>query len=421
MVAHAPAVAAGAGGAMKGWIPPLPLGLGALFGVVSWALVIAYGVRPSFGIALAWIHAVALGSFTTIAFAVLVHVIPGFTGLSWRLELAARWSGRLLPFAAAGFVVSLATGFGIGVGLFGATSALLIVAYAIAAIVTLAQRAPDATEAAIARAFLIVMLFLAAAAILGGLLARGYQRGDALLLQLAPEHGAVAIVGWLTMLTMGVSARTFRPILGSEPRWRPMHIASNSLMLLGAVAIPCAFASANAVLTHVAFALAFAGAVAYASDGFDRVRRARTPNRAAHAFVAASLVWLVFAAAVALTGAYELAIVSALAGWLGQMINAHLHHIGIRVIATTVAGEDDETRPWQLIDARLGWTTFVLAQAAVLLLLGAVATGASAVFIAGGCAGLGAALTFAANVLVAVGRAKQARTMEGIRLWEMRT
>lgn len=391
---------------MKGWIPPVPLALGALFGVLSWLLVILYGVTPSFGIALAWIHAVALGSFTTIALSVLIHVVPEFTDLSWRGKQVARWSGRLLPFGAAGFVISFATGFGIGVASFGVISALLILSYASVAIATLSQPTRDATDAPIARAFLLVMAFLAVAAFLGGLLAYAYQNGDARLLRFAPEHATVAIVGWLTLLVMGVSARTFRPILGSAPRWRPMHIASNSLMLLGAVAIPVAFAIGSVILTHVGFALAFVGAVAYAVDGFDRVYRGQTPNRPAHAFVVASLAWLVFSATAALMGAYDVAIASALAGWLGQMVNAHLHHIGIRVIATTVAGDDDETRPWQLIDARLSWTTFALAQIAVALLVSAVGMSASMEFIASGCAGLGVAFALGANAGIAIRRAR---------------
>ncbi len=406
---------------MRGWIPPVPLALGALFGALSWTLVILYGVTPSFGIALAWIHAVALGSFTTIALSVLVHVVPGFTDLSWRGKTIARWSGMLLPFAAAGFAISLSTGFALGVTIFGITSALLILAYASAAIATLAQRAPNPTEAAIARALLMVMLFLVVAAFLGGSLAYGYLNGDARLLRLAPEHGAVGYVGWLTLLTMGVSARTFRPILGSESRWRAMHVASNSAMLLGAIAIPLVLGFDNAALTHVVFAIALVAAMAYASDGFDRVRRARTPNKHAHAFIVASLGWLVFSAAAASLGAYELAVAAALAGWLGQMINAHLHHIGIRVIATTFAGDENETRPWELLDVRLSWATVLLSQVAVALLLSAIATNISPGFIASGCAGLGAALAFAINVNVAIVRSKHTKESEGLRLWELRT
>ncbi|HVA34426.1 MAG TPA: hypothetical protein VNG31_09775, partial [Candidatus Baltobacteraceae bacterium] len=380
---------------MRGWIPPVPLALGALFGALSWTLVVLYGITPSFGIALAWIHAVALASFTTIALSVLIHVIPGFTDLSWRGKTVARWSGGLLPFAAAGFVLSFVTGFGLGVAIFGVVCALSILAYASAAVATLVQRAPLATERAIARAFLMVFAFLAVAAILGALLAYGYRADDGRLLQLAPEHAAVALVGWLTLLTMGVSARTFRPILGSSARWRAMHIVSNAAMLLCAIAIPVALGIGIAALTRAAFVVGFVAAALYAADAFDRVRRATTPNRPAHAFVVASLLWLLFSASAAATGAYDVAIVAALAGWLGQMINAHLHHIGIRVIATTFAGDGDETRPWQLLDLRLSWATVVCAQAAVVLLVLGVAIQVPWCFVASGTVGLLAAAAFA--------------------------
>jgi hypothetical protein len=406
---------------MRGWIPPIPLALGALFGALSWALVILYGIDPSFGIALAWIHAVALGSFTTIALSILIHVVPGFTDLSWRGKTIARSSGMLLPFAAAGFVISFATGFALGIAIFGIASALLILVYASAAIATLAQRTPDPTQAAIARAFLMVVLFLSVTALLGGSLAYGYLQGDARLLRLAPEHGAVAIVGWLTLLTMGVSARTFRPILGSDSRWRAMHVVSNSAMVLAAIAIPVVLSLGDAAFVRGAFAIALVAAVAYASDGLDRVRRARTPNKPAQAFIVASLTWLVLSAIAATAGAYDIAVVVALSGWLGQMINAHLHHIGVRVIATTFAGDENETRPWELLDPRLSWVTVVLAQLAVVLLVGAVFSNLAPGYIASGCAGLGAALAFGANASVAIGRARHIKEMEGLQLWELPT
>ncbi len=402
---------------MRGWIPPVPLALGVLFGGLSWTLVILYGITPSFGIALAWIHAVALGSFTTIALSVLIHVIPGFTDLSWRGKTLARWSGGLLPFVAAGFVLSFASGFGLGVAIFGVVSSLLILAYSSAAVATLAQRAPSATEGAIARAFLIVFVFLAVAALLGALLAYSYQAGDARLLQFAPQHAAVALVGWLTLLTMGVSVRTFRPILGSEPRWRAMHIASNTAMLLCAIAIPVALGIGIPALTRTAFVIGVVAAALYATDGFDRAYRAKTPNRPAHAFVVASLLWLLFSASAAATGAYNVAVVAALSGWLGQMINAHLHHIGIRVIATTLAGEGDETRPWQLVDLHLSWATVVCAQVAVALLVLGVAIQPPWCFLASGSIGVLAAAAFAINAGIAIRRTKHIRTAEGLRLW----
>jgi hypothetical protein len=390
---------------VRGWIPPVPLAAGALFGGLSWTLVILYGITPSFNIALAWVHAVALASFTTIALSVLVHALPGFTDISWRGKGFALWSGTLLPFAALGFVLSFACGSGTGVAVFGLVSALLLVIYASAAIATLVQRAPAPAERAIARAFLIVFVFLALTALLGALLAHAYQAGDPKLLQVAPEHAAVALVGWLTLLTMGVSARTFRPILGSQARWRAIHVVSNTAMLLCAIAIPFSVWFGSPALTQAAFLVGVVAAVLYAIDGFDRVRRATTPNRPAHAFVASSLLWLPFAASAAAAGAYQVAVVAALAGWLGQMINAHLHHIGIRVIATTFAGAGDETRPWQLVDERLSWAAFACAQTAVVLLVLGAAEGLPRYFLAGGSIGLIAAGTFAANAVVAARRA----------------
>ena len=80
----------------------------------------------------------------------------------------------------------------------------------------------------------------------------------------------------------------------------------------------------------------------------------------------------------------------ALVGWLGQMVNAHLHHIGIRVLATLARGEDDETRPQALLTAPLSWATFGVYQAAVVLgAVGLLAHQAPAVALAGACGLLG--------------------------------
>jgi hypothetical protein len=388
------------------WIPPIPLALGALIGALSWTLVIAYGITPSFGIALAWIHAVALGSFTTIALSTLIHVIPGFTDLAWRGENLARWCGRLLPFSAAAFVLALAIGAGPGAMVFGAASALFLLAYAAAAIATLVQRAPAPAERAIARAFLIVLVFLALTAVLSACLTVAYQSGDVRLLQFAPEHAAIGLIGWLTLLTMGVSVGTFRPILGATSRWRAMHVISNAMMLLCAIATTTAVGMGIPALTQTAFSIGVAAAAIYAIEGFDRVRRATTPNRPAHAFIVGSLLWLLFAASAAALGAYEVAVAAALAGWLGQMINAHLHHLGIRVIATALAGDDDKTRPWRLLDVRLTWLTAILSQAAVVLLVLGVANYRPWLFWSSGEIGLFAACAFVVNAGVAVQRAK---------------
>jgi hypothetical protein len=98
-----------------------------------------------------------------------------------------------------------------------------------------------------------------------------------------------------------------------------------------------------------------------------------------------------------------------LAGWLGQMVNAHLHHLGVRVVATYIIGEDDETRPLVLLEHRLSWLAFATAQLAV----GSVALrseGAPASFAwLGGGAGLVAVSAMALNAVVVVRRARRLR------------
>ncbi len=386
------------------WIPPVPLALGALFGLVAWILAIAYGIEPSFARGLAWIHAVALGSITTIALSVLIHVIPGFTDLEWRFRTVARWCAFFLPFAAAGLVVAFFAMNLPGIAGFGTVAAVIVIVYAVVAILTLAQRAPTPVEGAIARGFLYVITFLGFAALIGGGVAHGMLSGDARILRFAPVHATLAIVGWLTMLTMGVSARTFRPMMRADSRWRPLHIVSNSSMFFCAIITAIGFGTEVTALTAAGFALGLVGAAIYAFDGFDRVRRAATPNRPAHAFVASAFVWLVVAAIAAVLGNYPLATVVALAGWLGQMVNAHLHHLGIRVIATTFGGEENETRPWQMMDMRVAWTSVALDQIAVLALALGVLLPSPSLIVAGGIVGLAGMLAFLLNVRIAMQR-----------------
>lgn len=389
------------------WIPPVPLALGALFAALSWAIVFAYGLDPTFAWQLAWIHAVALGAFTTIALSVLVHVVPGFTDLAWRAEKLARWCAVILPFAAAVLVASFITMNVAGIAAGGGVAAIVILLYAGAAIATLSQRPAERAEAAIARAMLLVMVFLAVAAALGAALADALRTGNGAVLRLAPVHASVALVGWLTLLTMGVSARTFRPILRSVSRWLVLHRFSNGAMLLCALVAAIGFALAQPLVVTVGFVLGLVGAVLYAVDGLDRVARATTPHRPAHIFVASSLVWLVLAAVAALAGWYPLAVTIALAGWLGQMINAHLHHLGIRVIATTIAGDENEARPWQLLDMQVGWFTALVDQGAVLALVIGVIAAAPAAFFTAAILGAAGTIAFLFNVRIAIRKAPE--------------
>lgn len=382
----------------RSWIPRVPLASGFIFTIVGWVLVLLYAVRPSFGLELAWVHAVALGSFTTIALAVLVHAVAGFTGLTWRGQSVARAAASLLPLAVAGFVTSFAMRMTLGVEAFGGACAVLVIAYLVPAFATLAQRVEDRVDAAIARALVFVLTFLLATVVLGGMLAHAYVSGAWSVLRLAPAHAVLGVVGWLTLLTMGVSARTLRPLLGSAPRWPRLHIASNSLMMLAAIGGAIAAAAGSPGLLRGAFDAAFVAALLYGVDVLDRVRRAGNPHRSAHLFVAMSIVWLLTAAAAAALGWYELALVVGLTGWIGQMVNAHLHHIGMRVVATSVAGEDDDTRPWTMIDPRLSWSALVLAQVAVCAM-------ALQWYVLAGIAGLAATASIGANAASAAARA----------------
>ncbi len=390
------------------WIPPVPLVSGVLFQLASWMLVVAYGIAPSAGLAFAWVHAVALGWLTLIALAVLVHVVPGMTELPWRNEPVVR---ATIPFAIAGaaaLVFSFAAGSGAGVAVAGSLVALAILVYLALALATLAQRAPGKTEAAIARALAICLGTLGLTVLLGAALAHGYANPRAASwLRLAPAHAVLGILGWLTVLTTGVSARTFRPLLGVRSRRPQAHVVSDGGFVLAAL-LGAAASLSSAPLFAAATVAGALAALIYVVDALDTLRRATTPHRPVHAFVAASVVWLSAAAVAALAGAYPAAILLALAGWLGQMVNAHLHHIGVRVVATVFAGDDDETRPWELLDARLSWFACAAAQLAV----GAAATGLLAgyapAFIAGGISG---ALAVCAMALNAFGAGRRARTL----------
>lgn len=384
------------------WVPPLPLVAGLLFQGAAWLIVVAYGVAPSPGLAYAWIHAVALGWITVVALAVLLHVVPSFTDLPWRGERIARGAVPVIALAAAALVAAFAAGTTHVLAAAGGVLALAILVYVALGLRTLAQPAPDRTSRAIARALSLTLGALALTALLGAWLAGAYGRGDGRVLAIAPAHALLGIGGWLSVLVSGVSARTFRPMLGARTRGTAAHIVAGSGIFFGSL-VAAIGAVSTLVVLRIGVAILVVGALAYALDALDVVRRAATPNRPAFAFVVAAIGWLVVAtvclAASAAGGAFAaLAVVAALAGWIGQMVNAHLHHIGVRVVLTLLRGDEDETRPAEVLDPRLGWTAFWLAQLAVAGTFGGVASGQGWPFVAAGACGLGALAAMAANL-----------------------
>ena len=89
-----------------------------------------------------------------------------------------------------------------------------------------------------------------------------------------------------------------------------------------------------------------------------------------------------------------------------------MHHVGIRLIATIVRGDDDETRPDELLAAPLSWAAFALFQAAVAAGAAALVIPAPSLLCTAGFAGLAGWCAFAANVSVAGRRsARSPRTV----------
>ena len=213
------------------WIPPIPLAAGIGFQTLAWCFVVLHALQPSFGIELAWVHAVALGWLTVVALSVLLHVIPGFTDLAWRGEDAARSIVLVVCIAALALVISFATSSAGGVALAGTVLAAAVACYTLLALWTLGGRAPDRRSATIARGLAMAIGALGLTALLGAALSLGYARGDGRLLTWLPSHAVLGIVAWLTVLTTGVSSRTFRPMLGALSRWPAAHVITGAGLL----------------------------------------------------------------------------------------------------------------------------------------------------------------------------------------------
>lgn len=391
--------------ARKHWIPPIPLVTGIVFQAAAWLIAIADGFAPSPGLAFAWVHAVALGWLTLTALSVLLHVVPAFTDLDWRGERFARGAVLGVLGGAILLVASFAAASSRGIELAAAVLLVAIAVYVTGVLFTTLQPAADVRSAAIARGLAITITMLFLTAVLGAMLAGGYAAADSRLLALGPSHALVGIGAWLTVLVSGVSAQTFRPMLGARSRWPRVHVVAGAILVLGPL-IAAVGAASSPSLLRAGIAVAALGALAYIVDALDIVRRATTPHPPVRAFVVASLGWLAVASICAVAAAWgepfgAAAVVAALAGWIGQMVNAHLHHLGVRVLTTLLRGDEDETRPWQVLDMRLTWTAFALAQTAVLGVFLGVAAGITGAIVAGGIAGCCSIVAIAANVLTA--------------------
>lgn len=408
------------------WIPPAALLYAQAAHGFSWVLVlwIAWSGALTLGLSgFAWIHTVALGWVTMAALAILMHALPSFTDVTWQGETAARWS---------------LVGYGIGVALllygFLGDARVLAVAgalvlfslglYLSSAFATLAQaRHSERVQRAVARAFMITFGFLLVTALIGFALAwalSGHGTSGSIF-TLAPAHANLGILGWLSLLIFGVSMRTLRPITGGGTRFRWVHIVVGSCAAVGVLILAIGLASNAMSLAWIGGALFAVAALFYSLDVLDIVSRAQNSHRPPQAFVVASILWFLLALAL---GGFVLAgkpwnaayIFVLLIGWVGQMVNAHIYHIGIRLIATVYRGEDDETRPQELLEARLSWYSFFAFQVAIAAIAFALIRSEDTLAARGAIFGLTGWIAMIANILAARVRAKRFIPSQTIRL-----
>jgi hypothetical protein len=396
---------------MRGWIPPLPLACGVLAFGLSWLALFALAYRGTLDasfFALGWVHLVALAWITTIALAVLLHAVPGFLDVEWngRGFAIARvctpvFALASLALAAGFFTGSIALLEGAGAIALGA---LLAYAVAIARPIVHAMRGAR-VERAIARAFAGTIGLLVLTAALGATFtyALGGRASASWLVGAPQAHALLGIGGWLTLLVVGVSARTMGPIAGARSRFPALHIVAASALFLGTIAAACGAAFQVAGLIFFGGALVMVGCIIYAADIADVAIRATVRHRPPQVLMLCAATWAVVAATLLLATAAgapfaAAAIYAALIGWIGSAVLAHLHHIGVRVLLTTVRGEDDETRPGAVLDARLSWTTIGLYQLATVLGTAAIALAIPALLEVAAFAGFLSFVTLLANL-----------------------
>jgi hypothetical protein len=363
---------------MRGWIPALPMALGITSFGFSWiVLFIAAGTNsagPSFP-ALAWIHLVALGWITLIALSVLIHAIPTFLDVRWRLDGVARTATLLFAVGAfvlvGGFLSSNLIALQVGAWL----ALIGIVVYVIAAGEPLSKAIwLKGTSRAIARAFAATLAFLLVTASLGVLFASalGSLTTTTMLFELPKSHALLGIAGWLSLLVIGVSARTMGPIAGARSSRTWMHILSSTAVLVGAVAAAIGVARSLPPLTFAGCILLLCGAFIYIADITLVLLHATVEHRPPQLLMACAGLAAVASSLLALGAAIgrpwgAASIYVALLGWIGGAVLAHVHHIGVRVLLTEVRGEDDQTRPGAVLAAPLTWMTVAGYEAAVIL------------------------------------------------------
>lgn len=361
------------------WIPPAALMAGQVAHGLSWLylLVTPWPATPGLSMpSLAWIHLVALGWLTMTALGVLVHVIPGFMDVEWKLEGLARWS--LLPFGIG--IAALVLGFALlqpwALAAGSSLIALGLLGFMIPAVATVLSFKPaPGVKTPFKTGFLSVLTALAVAAVLGVTMAWTLAGAPWpwALLHLPPIHAVLAGGGWLSLLIFGVSTRTIFPITGRRRTKLPLHAFVSAGWTLGAVLLVLGLVPgiAHPALRWLGMGLAAIATLSYLIDMGKLLYRAPNDHKPPIAYVSSTLLYLASTVGIGLAvtaGRSDLQAALAyvaLVGWMGLSVNGYLHHIGIRLLVTMARGEDDETRPVELLDPRLSWLGFAAQQVAV--------------------------------------------------------
>lgn len=363
---------------MRGWIPPFPFALGILSFGLSWIALFEIARGGSFGpsfLAFGWLHIVTLGWISLIALSVLLYAVPEFLDAPWKSRPIATACTLFFALGVAlllvGFFCASAVALQIGAAI--ALVALIVYTIAIVEPLRFAMRGTDRVSRAVARAFSGTFAFFVLTALLGTAFA--YAVGGhlpAVWLQNLPHaHAILGIGGWLTLLVVGVSARTMGPIAGARARRPLVHIIGSSTLMLGIIVAAVGAIVANAPTAIVGCALLIVGTAAYATDIADIMKRATVRHRPPQILMLFAASFAIVAAILALCAATGkptagAAIFAALIGWIGSAILAHIHHIGVRVLLTTTRGENDETRPEKVLTPAITWTTLTLYELAAI-------------------------------------------------------
>ena len=289
--------------------------------------------------------------------------------------------------------------------------ALGVFGFTLLATVAVVLRSGDRTARAVARAFVIVVAALVTAALIGFFMSAALAQGNGNALALATIHGTIGVVGWIALLVAGVSARTFNRLIGRADR-RRAHIAMSTTAFVGLI-LWLAGETSNLRVLAVAGGIALvASASFYAGCTLWALKNASAKHRLPQEFLLASMVWLIVATCF---GAADLAgfdcgaamLYVLLLGWVGQTVNAHLMHTGVRVMATIVINEDDETEPIELLHRGLGLASLFFNQLAVLLGTLGLTLHVAGLLQVAAISGIGAMAFTAANVVRAVNEARR--------------